>query len=251
MDSQKAQNSSSLDTRININNQYSKNNLNDWIFSLLSLKIDSNILDLCCGRGNQSFKFAEICNQGTVYTLDMSEGSLSEIDSKEIKNIKTIQMNIDFLSNAPFKENYFDVIHCAYGLYYAKDATKIIAKAVKLLKQDGILIVVGPTDDNNRELFDFIDQLYPIDKDIIFMSRDFMNSLVVPTAEKFFSKVNKNYFNNEVTYPTVESLYSYFKSSTMFKEEYDQKIKAIIDNHFLSNDKFVITKKAMGMVAKK
>ncbi len=247
----KAQNSASLSGRDNINVKYSKHDLNDWIFSLLSLKKDDVVFDICCGRGKQACRFAENCPEGMVYANDISQESLDVIDEKKIKNIRTILMSLDSMPNAPLKEDFFDIAHVAYGLYYAKDALPIINKIFSLVKRGGIFIVVGPTDENNHELYDLIEQIYKIDKDIIFTSRDFMNKVVVPESKKLFSQVDKFYFNNQIIYPNADSVYTYFKSSTMYREKYDKQLRELINNHFFKNKEFIISKKAMAMIARK
>lgn len=246
---QKARNSKALKNRLLINKKYSKNDLNDWIFSLFSIKEQDKILDICCGQGKQTFLFSKKAKKGLTYALDISAESLNEIEEKKKKNIKTILMDIDSIPNTPFKENYFNCIHCSYGLYYAKKPKKIIRQSYSLLQKQGLLIIIGPTDDNNKELFNFIEKLYPIDKKIIFTSRDFMNKVVLPEVQRLFSKIKKAYFTNEISYPNFESLYTYIKSSTMHRSKFDKQLQSMIVQHFKDKKKFKIAKKAMAIIA--
>ena len=55
-----------------------------------------------------------------MYALDISRESLDCIEQKKVQNIKTILTDLDSIINIPIMENYFDCVHCAYGLYYAK-----------------------------------------------------------------------------------------------------------------------------------
>lgn len=246
-----ARNSLYLKNRIRINNKFSANNLNDWIFSLFKLKDDSAILDICCGRGNQTFRFSETCPKGIVYALDISKDSLVDIEKKNIQNIKIIEMDIDTIDNILFKDSYFDCVHCSYGLYYAKKPEKIIQKIYSLIKPGGFFIIVGPVGDNNLELFNLIETLYPIDKDIIFSSRDFMNKVVLVEFNKLFKKIEKNYFTNKIFYPNANELLFYLQSSTMYKQEYSNELINIINDYFKNNASFVIGKRAMAIVGRK
>ena len=246
----KAQDSAALNDRIEINNQQSKRDLNQWIISLLSLKPTDIVLDLCCGRGAQTAVFALRAKK--VYAADISSESLSVINNLKLNNVEPVALDLnEFSSTKQFPENFFDYIHCAYGLYYAQDAADIIQQAYKLLKSDGMLIVVGPTDDNNRELFSLVERVYPIDEYIVYTSRDFMNTLVLPAARKFYQNVGKHYFENEITYPDAESLYAYIKSSTMYQPEYDEKLRLEISKFFTTQKSLVVTKKVMAVLARK
>lgn len=245
----KAQDSSALKNRIHINEKHSQGNLNDWIFSLFHLKSDSKVLDICCGRGNQTFIFSEICKNGVVYALDISKESLEDINSKKYANISTLLMDVDNIDTISLDEGSLDCVHCAYGLYYSKKPKMVIRKVYSLLKSGGIFVVVGPADDNNSELFNFIEKLYKIDKDIIFSSRDFMNTIVLPECTKLFSNVETSHFTNKITYPDSDSLYTYIKSSTMYKDRYDKSLRRIINEYFEGNKEFVVTKKVKAAVA--
>jgi ubiquinone/menaquinone biosynthesis C-methylase UbiE len=244
-------NSKSLSNRLDVNKKFSKNDLNSWIFSQLKVKPTDTILDLCSGTGNQAFILAKKAKKGTVYALDLSKKSLDQIDKKRVKNIKTKKFNLDNISKLPFKDNSFDIIHCSYGLYYASDATRVIQKMYQILKPGGIFMVVGPTDDNNKQLFDLIEMAYKIDKRIIYTSRDFMPKLVLPKTKKLFRSVKQKYFKNTIIYPDTETLYRYISSSTMFKKKHDKKLKENIDKYFIKNNQFKISKKAMSLICTK
>jgi len=237
----KSKDSNLLNNRIRINNKYSQNNLNDWIFSKLNIKDPATILDLCCGRGNQTSEFVKKYPKAIIYGLDISQESLDQI-----KGIKKVCSDID---NISINEK-FDLIHCSYGLYYSKDYKSVIKEVHSLLKYNGTFMIVGPTDNNNKKLFNFIKQLYPIDEYIIYSSRDFMND-VFKEIKKIFKSVNKSYFYNQVNYSSPENLYIYIKSSTMYKEKYDKELKKLTIKYFKNNKEFIITKKAMAIIAKK
>lgn len=246
---QNAVDSTALKNRATGNEQFAKKDIDEWIFSLFTIAPSNKILDLCSGRGKQTFKLAEKASDGMVYALDITLESLEEIRKQNKKNITTLLMDLDSFSHAPMQENYFDIIHCSYGLYYAKDAAEVIRQCHRCLKPGGIFVVVGPTDNNNAEIYAILEKFYPIDPYVMYTSRDFMNTLVVPESTALFSSVKKDYFTNEIHYPSADALLTYLQSSTMFKKDFQEQIKNAVETHFKENADFTMTKKAMGLVA--
>ena len=53
-------------------------------------------------------------------------------------------------------EKKFDLIFCAYGLYYSPDPKRTLEEARSLLRKNGRIAVVGPFGPNNRQLFDLV-----------------------------------------------------------------------------------------------
>jgi len=225
--------------------------LNEFIFSLFSLKKNAKVLDLCCGRGSQTLKFAKLCPKGTVHAWDISQESLDFIDSQKLKNVKTARVDLDAVSRMSFQENYFDLIHCAYGLYYAKDARAVIKKLYAWLKPGGSLIITGPVSGTNQELFSLMEKVYPIDPEILFSVRSFMPKIVFPTMKALFRSVQKRNFENKVTCPTPADLLPWLRSSTHYRARYDRELRVLLEKHYAKHGRFVITKKAMSVIGVK
>ena len=247
----KAQDSQSLDSRLSANKKYSTNDLNQWIFSLLKIPREAKVLDLCCGTGKQSLLFAKHCHRGTIFSLDVSKDSLELIKKQHKKNIKTVLMDLDSIPNTPWQPEFFDLIHCCYGLYYSQKPKQVIKALYKLLRPSGQLVIVGPSGTNNQELYKFLSSVYPLDKKILATSSTFMPNIVLRLCRKLFKEVKTHDFTNQVIYPSPRALYSYLKSSTLYKPKFDKDLTKAIKVIFNKSDKFVITKKAMCIIAKK
>ncbi|MBI4122957.1 MAG: GNAT family N-acetyltransferase [Parcubacteria group bacterium] len=248
---EKAVSASDLQERLSSNARYSSQNLHEWIFKQFELAPNAVILELCCGTGTQTEIMSRLCPQGIVYASDVSRDAVSVLAAKNLPNVKPIVMDMESVSLLPLKENFFDIIFCSYGLYYSRDTRSLIQSLYPLLKEGGELIVVGPYGDNNQALWDLIEQAYPIDKDILFSTTDYMTVVVEETCKKLFKTIKKTYFENKVSYPTPESLFSYIAASTVFLKAHEQKLKEVINKAFVQNMPFRFIKKAMCLRAKK
>lgn len=248
---EKAVSASDLQERLSSNAQFSSQNLHDWIFGQFELKPDAVILELCCGTGTQTEMMSRLCPQGVVYASDVSRDAVSVLSAKNLPNVKPIVMDMDSISSLPLKENFFDVIFCSYGLYYSRNTHSLLQSLYPLLKEGGELIVVGPYGDNNQALWDLIEQAYPIDKDILFSTTDYMTVVVEETCKKLFKTIKKTYFENEVSYPDAESLFRYIAASTVFLKAHERELREVIDRAFVSNTPFRFIKKAMCLRTKK
>ena len=243
-----ARSSQALKKRLDVNQKYSTKDLNQWIFSLIPIKSDARVLDLCCGRGNQTLRFAKLCPRGVVYALDVAKESLEFIKQQKKKNIRIVLKDMDSLSANSFKRNFFDVIHCVYGLYYSNNPKAVIKTLHLFLKPGGRLIIAGPVSGTNRQLFGLMARVYKIDPDILFTTSEFMPKIVFPQVKKTFSSVKKSLFVNKVICPKMEDLLSWLRSSTHYKKQYDKQLRELLKKHFAKYGRFVITKKAMAVV---
>jgi|SRR3990167_1699295 len=246
-----ARSSQALKKRLDVNQKYSTKDLNQWIFGLFSLKADAKVLDLCCGRGDQTLRFAKQCPRGVVYALDVAKESLEFIKRQRRRNIRVVLKDMDRLSASSFRKNYFDLIHCAYGLYYSKKPKVLIKLLHSFLKPGGKLIIAGPIAGTNKEIFSLMTKVYKIDPSILSSVREFMPNTVFPQVKKLFTKVKKFIFNNKVVCPKLDELMCWVRSSTHYKAQYDRQLQELLNKYFMKHRKFAVSKKAMAVVGTK
>ena len=247
----KATNAKDLNERLLSNTRFSSSNLHEWIFHQFTVRPADNILELCCGTGTQTEIFAQLCTRGTIYAIDASKDATGSIKEKNMSQVRTITMDMDDLTNLPMPEQFFDIVFCSYGLYYSHDSETLLRYLYRLLKSGGCLIIVGPYGDNNKELWELIQRVYPIDKDILFTCTGYMSELVEPVLKSCTPRVHATYFENQVEYPTPESLLSYINASTVYKSEYRDQLKKEIKSAFLKKTPFGVVKKAVCLIAEK
>ncbi len=114
-----------LSTYINIVNKYAKP--------------DSMILDLGCGNGLSSNMLSEYGHN--VIGTDISSFFLA--DSAKLQNNRLKYCVCDVL-DLPFKDCVFDVVCSNELIEHVFDAGRAIAEMIRVLKSNGILVIVGP-----------------------------------------------------------------------------------------------------------
>lgn len=117
-------------------------------FKNLINKVNSKILDLGAGNGNDSLYLRNLNKE--VIALDYSDVALSNI--KELDNsITTINHDLSHFPY-PFKDNEFDLIIADLSLHYFNNETtfKIMNEIKRILKSNGVLLArVNSTNDIN------------------------------------------------------------------------------------------------------
>jgi ubiquinone/menaquinone biosynthesis C-methylase UbiE len=151
-----------LDQRILENQRHQKVDLVRWIFERIHLEPGSRVLELCSGTGNQTMKMIELVgDNGFVVATDISEKALNQlkekVDSSFQAHLTTVTAPMDdlpkALEGAGLEKDRFDIIFCAYGLYYSDNPIKVLEECACRLYAKGRLVVVGPFGPNNAPLF--------------------------------------------------------------------------------------------------
>lgn len=250
--------SSFLDTRLSINRKLGTNNFDEWSESLLkSLNMVgcSNILDVCCGTGNQIKKFQAILSPKLIVGVDISQESLEKIkENNRTNNLLLVNTDIDLINvNRQINDFKYSIISCFYGLYYSQNTSKLLDTLTSLLELNGRIVIVGPYGDNNKSVFDLLGKIYTIDKNIIDSCTSFMEKEVLGyfQEKKDMFTVEIKTFVNTVKFTNTQDLYSYIKNTTFYKEQYDSKIVKDIQDTFSTQNNFDICKHIMAIIITK
>lgn len=108
---------------------------------------NKKILDLCCGTGDLSRILSK--NGADVFSLDFS---LPMILAGIKKNwITKYPVNAD-ASVLPFKDNSFDILSIAFGIRNIPDIDNFISDAFRVLKPEGLLIILELTRPDNKPI---------------------------------------------------------------------------------------------------
>ncbi|MGQ9864650.1 MAG: class I SAM-dependent methyltransferase [Bacteroidia bacterium] len=160
---QKARQSHLLTERRAANHNAAEKDLNKWIFDTIQLRKGSYVLELCSGTGAQTTHLLDhVGPTGHVVALDISAQALQTLAStvKTSTPLTLIESDMDNLPQAlhdhDLQDTYFDVVFCAYGLYYSSNARALLDECKKRIKPEGALIIVGPYGPNNHPFFELL-----------------------------------------------------------------------------------------------
>ena len=244
-----------LENRSTINKKFATSDFDSWVESIINKIKFSDVLDICCGPGNQLTLYAKKRETLTLTGVDISHDSLdvahsrlSEIDVIDKTLLIEEKMDNIFSSDAISKSK-FDLISCFYGLYYADNVALLLDKGVEHLTDNGHILIVGPYGENNKAFFNILEKYFELPELVYRSSCTFMENEVLPAlAPKL--KLEKKYFLNKIRYPDVSSVMDYWKSTTFFNGKFEKNVQDDLEIHFQSNSEFVIEKHIMAIIAK-
>jgi ubiquinone/menaquinone biosynthesis C-methylase UbiE len=252
-----AQKSQLLEQRIIENSKSQQIDLNQWIFERLQIESGCRVLELCCGTGSQTMRLLEMVGSiGHVVALDAAKDAIEKLREKagqEFGNrLSTVAVKMEDFPRALAELNLplgsFDLMFCAYGLYYADDPIAILQDALSWLKPNGRIAIVGPYGSNNGPLFNLLGECgVEVPPFVLYTSRDFMESAVIPWAIGHFSKIVLNTMVNHVTWSNSESLITYWKNTTF----YDDAKLTVLENKvkdYFGHDPFFVNEKWVMLV---
>ena len=134
-----------------------------------------NILDVACGTGNVVLECASTLEGARFDAIDISEDMLTKAQKNaQEKNLHTIDFHLQDITKLTLEDKY-DVITCAYALFFLPEAHKVLDTLVLLLKEDGIVIFTS------------------------FLAKAFSpsNEILLPLLEKYGSPSAKEYDMNK------------------------------------------------------
>ena len=151
-----------LQKRSTGNKQFAALDFDGWVESIINEMSFSNVLDICCGTGNQLILYSHNSKNSKLIGVDLSHDSLQIAEkrlniSKSNNQLDLIlgKMDETFSLDGVYQEK-FDLISCFYGLYYADNSELLLNRAIENLNSQGNILVVGPYGDNNKAFFDIL-----------------------------------------------------------------------------------------------
>ena len=150
----------------------------------------ANVLELACGRAANSLYLAEQNPQGSFSAIDLSDGQLKYAyqNQKKVNNLKIFKGDYHDLSR--FEESKFDICFIVEALCYSTNKEKVLAEVSRILKKDGIFIVIdGYLNKNEAQL----------DSDVLLANRLVEIGMAVPKFELYseFIISAKKYYSVE------------------------------------------------------
>ena len=98
------------------------------------------VLDMGCGPGTVSVGMAKAVQPGEMHGIDMEESQieLARSVAEEAGQSNAI-FHVGDVTDLPFEEGFFDVVHCLEVLNYVPDTYAALSEAKRVLKPGGIL----------------------------------------------------------------------------------------------------------------
>jgi ubiquinone/menaquinone biosynthesis C-methylase UbiE len=243
-----------LEQRIAENRRAQDVDLVRWIFDRVTVAKSDQVLELCCGTGSQTLRMLGMLGEGgTMHALDLSREALETLVERasEFRNkLVTLQADLDDLSGtlkrAELERSQFDLVFCAYGLYYSNDPTRTLNETFAWLKSSGRIVIVGPFGPNNAPLFDLVRASgVTIPEPVVTSSEWFMNRTVLPWAAMKFRTTRISTMVNRVRWATPEHVLNYWQNTTFYSAEHRPEFEERLVRHFARHAAFINEKWVM------
>lgn len=242
-----------LEQRIAENAAAQEIDLPTWIFERVQVSAGDRVLELCCGTGGQTLPMLDrVGDSGHVVAVDISKAALDTLTAKAGSRsirLTCVQTSLEGFSSAlTGKEagDRFDLVFCAYGLYYSTDVLRTLREAKSKLNAGGKIVVTGPFGPNNKQLFDLVRASgVAIAEPVVFSSEKFMLQTVVPWGAENFASVAVHTMVNPVRWATPERVLNYWQNTTFYDAARRADFERLLHAHFAEHSQFVNQKWVM------
>lgn len=242
-----------LEQRIAENAAAQEIDLPTWIFERVRVSPGDRVLELCCGTGGQTLPMLDrVGDSGRVVAVDISKAALDTLASKagtRGNRLTCIETSLENFSSALGDKEVgrgFDLVFCAYGLYYSSDVLRTLQDARSKLNSGGRIVVAGPFGPNNKQLFDLVRAAgVTIAEPVVFSSEKFMLQTVVPWGAENFASVAVHTMVNPVRWTTPERVLNYWQNTTFYEAARRSEFERLLHAHFAEHAQFVNQKWVM------
>jgi ubiquinone/menaquinone biosynthesis C-methylase UbiE len=210
-----------LAIRIRAHKEFANFDISDWIADYLRRATRRAIFDLGCGDGNHLGLYLDAVGpSGRVVGMDREERLLAVAAEKygESSNLELVRGSMD--DRLPFPDATFDLCLSNFAIYNAGDVSATLRELHRVMTIGAQLVLVGPTADNARELYDFNERLTGERTDpITFIRTDRLRQEVLPHVRQVFGPVDTEIVNSKLTFPDQREFIQYYCSTMLYEEK--------------------------------
>jgi ubiquinone/menaquinone biosynthesis C-methylase UbiE len=242
-----------LSIRIRAHKEFANFDIADWIEAFLLRKPRTNIFDLACGNGNHlGLYLNHVSEGGSVHGIDREAGLIEEAKNSyaQAKNLFLHVGSMD--DRLPFEDEKFDLCFSNFAIYNAVDPRKTILELKRVMKSGSELVLIGPTRNNAKEIYEFNERLTGTAIDEITLTRtDRLRREILPVVQDIFETVSEEVINSNLTFPTKDDFIKYFQA-TMLYEEGAEKLGISIDEMRAAcpnENNIILSKEMLAIVA--
>jgi ubiquinone/menaquinone biosynthesis C-methylase UbiE len=245
---------SKLDIRIRAHKAFANFDIEDWIDKFLARKPRRAIFDLGCGNGNHlGLYLKHVGRQGRVAGLDR-EAKLIEQARRTYAKAENLDLRVGSMDERlPFPDASFDLCFSNFAIYNAADPAFTLRELKRVLQPGGEVVLVGPTMNNARELYEFNKRLtgQAIDE-ITLIRTDRLRQEIEPVAAGIFGKVDEEVINSRLTFPDQTEFLRYFTATMLYEEGAEKlgKTEAEMRAAVGAERDIVLSKEMLAVVAK-
>ena len=208
-----------LSIRIEAYKRFSNFDLEDWLDKRLTFKPGDIILDIGCGNGNYFPCYSrKLGDRGAIVGIDQSKELLSEAIKLEGTTPKVL-LEWNMNNRFPFIERSFNHVISTFAIYYVDDARAIVEDIKRVLKTSGEVFLIGPTNNNARELYEFNKNIFNFGIDEKGSRRtNRIEKEFYPVIRDIFKSVSAGKIQSKLVFPSRVEFIEYYMATLLFEE---------------------------------
>lgn len=244
-----------LQVRIRAHKEFANFDVSDWIEEFAARKPRRAIFDLGCGNGNHlGIYLRTIAPGGKVVGLDR-EARLIEQAREAYGSDAALDLRVGSMDDPlPFPDGTFDLAFSNFAIYNASDPQATLRELYRVLAPGGELVLIGPTMNNARELYDYNEKLTGIAIDEVTLIRtDRLRREIEPIVQEIFGNAEEEVLNSYLRFPNADEFLLYFKSTMVYEETAEK--KGVTDEQMHAalppGHDLIVSKEMLAVIARK
>lgn len=222
-----------LNIRIHAHTAYANFKLEDWILKWLGACKGNRLLEMGCGDGNFFKTYSKALDEnGLIIGFDINKSLLQKARQLgNSLNTLTIVFHWDFDNHPyPFLDEDIDILIAPFSAYYTKNVAKWVDDSLRIVKNGGRLLILGPTKNNAQELYklnEMVTGLKSVQETEETSTK--LEEVFYPELKKRLQKnVEKQILDRQIIFPSPEEFAKYY-FATLLYEKTQEKVKKQID----------------------
>lgn len=214
-----------LQTRIRAHKEFANFDVSDWMDAFCARTAPRHVLDLGCGNGNHlGMYLRHVGAAGTVTGIDRAEALIETARATygDATNLSLIVRSMD--DPLPFADGRFDLCFSVFAIYNAQDPRATLEELKRVMANGAPLVLIGPTRNNAREIYEYNERLTGEAIDEITLIRtDRLRQEIEPLVREVFDDVESEVLESRLSFPDREEFVRYFKATMLYEQIAEQR----------------------------
>lgn len=222
-----------LKIRIRAHTLYATNNIEDYLLRMIGSCEGCRLLEIGCGNGNffPTYSLA-LRERGLIIGFDVNTDLLVQARRTATNlSTRTVLIPWDFDAHPyPLLDKELDLVIAPFSAYYSKDVPSWIDDTLRIIKTGGRLLLLGPTRENAKELYDLNAELYGVRSmpELDEASKK-LHTCFLPYLwnECRNTTVETHIINRKIEFPNAKEFADYYLATWLFEKTRDRTDKQV------------------------
>ncbi len=211
-----------LAVRIRAHTEYANFRLEDWLAGRLAATSGDRILEVGCGDGNYFPVYAsKIGSGGLIVGFDVNDTLLAAAQRRSHQlDAPCFVFKWNFDNPFPILDHEFHCTLCPFAAYYAQDEQAWVDEVIRVTQSGGQILVLGPADDNARELYELNERVTGIGhiEETDFTTGRLERSFLPAFRVRLGKRVSNEILDRKIVFPTPREFARYYLATWLYEK---------------------------------